>query len=246
MRSRSKGFSLIELILSGIIGMLIVAGAYALYTTARLDQKTKQTVDLVSELLQSAQAITTTSTQFKIENADGSGSRDVQVEDIVNAKGGMGEFPDYTVLNGTNISHPLGGDISMLTESSAPTTNDLVAITLTDIPDGQCTILLSRLTDLNIYDLYVDDKLVALEPAATANAIGRDDVNARQASTICREGGDTVTIKIRQLKELNISKMRFGPYAATMSASEAAFLNPLYARQETAFALREEAQLAIP
>lgn len=241
-----KGFTLLEIILASIISLSIMAGAFAVYKKAQADQNTKDTYEIVKALFVDAQAISSTRNDFWLDNAGG-GTRAINVAELVAAKGSVEEYPRGAFLiDATTMSHPLGGRLIVQSQTSGSGVRDLIEVRLFDVPRQQCPLLLARLINANIYDMYVDNRLVGLAPAATANALGRDEVRMDHATTLCSNVGRYVTIRARQLKEINYSKMRAGPFGATMSASEAAVLGPLYARQEVAMAARETAQLAIP
>ena len=227
------------------IGMLIAGTAYTIYRSAKNDQLVKQTYDIGDTIFQDAQDITSTENVFVIDNVGG-GSHDVTVGDLVNAKGGIENFPKGTILVDTaTLGHPFGGDILVTAESTNGTDKDLIALEFTEIPDGQCLHFLSKMSASSVYDMYVNGNLVGLTPAATASSIGRDQVRMDQASALCDEE-NYVDIKVRKLKEIRYNKMRAGPYGSSMSTGESAVITPLFNRQEAALTAREAAQLAIP
>lgn len=243
---KQKGFTLIELLLSSMVGLLIAASAYAVYKSAKADTEVKKTYDLVDVLFRDAQLITVNKTVFTVDNVGG-GEHDLTIADLLNAKGGIDELPNGTFLvNGTTISHPMGGDLTVSSQSSTGVgAKDLVEITLTQVPRRQCTHFLSRVVNANVYDMYVNNQLVGLFPAADANSIGRSEVRPEHASGLCA-ANQYSTIRVRQLKEIHYSKMRASPYGPFMSTQESANITPLYNRNEAALTAREAAQVAIP
>lgn len=242
---KNLGFSLLELMMSLTIGMLIMATAYSVYRSAKNDQLVKETYDIAIDLFQAAQDVTMTKTVFEIDNVGG-GTHDVSVGDLVNARGGIEEFPKGIVLvNTSTLGHRFGGNITISSESSNGTDKDLLALEFAGIPKGQCLQFVAKLGSSPVYDIFVNDNLVGLAPEATASSIGRSEVRYDQASQLCSEES-LATIKVRQLKEIHYSKMRAGPYGSSMTPEEDAIITPLYNRQENALLSREAAQLAIP
>lgn len=241
--TRSKGFTLLELLLSATIAMFVIYGVYTVYKQGVRDQRTKETVDLVKILLDDAQAVTSTKTVFEVDSSTGA-PHPIDMSDLLNARGGILEYPGYTgLVDGSTLTSPLGGEVTLAMNSSAPNAKDLVAITITRVPVRACSGLLSRLTSANVYDMFVNGNLVALTPARTADSIGREEVNMDKAVNLCT--GASVDVTVRQLKEIHTASMRWGPYGAKMTASEEAALKPLHLRQEAALDAREAAQMGL-
>ena len=119
---------------------------------------------------------------------------------------------------------------------------DLLAITLTQVPSKACNQLIGTLAP-QMYDTYINTTLVGLDPAPSAAGPGRRGVRYTQAAPLCDHA--TNTLVFRWLKPLDFNTLRSYPQTTVMTAAEQACLQPQYTRVQDANTAREAAQLAL-
>jgi prepilin-type N-terminal cleavage/methylation domain-containing protein len=249
---RSRGFTLIELLLAIGISLLIAVGVLRVYQSTDRDTKVKETYSLVELLLKQANLVTALSNDYTVPQSGGSTatlSTTLLLSSVgANTPATTTLYPVGTSVSSTEIFHPFNGHATVQTESSVPGGDDLVAVRLEEIPQAACLSLLQRMSSAGLYDMWVDagsaPHLVALSPAATANAPGRQEVVISKAVPLCN-AADRSTLTFRMLKPVDITSMRRTSFGDSLSAEEIARIQPLYDRQQAAMAAREAAQLSL-
>ena len=234
-----RGFSIIELLMAITIGLLLIIGVYQVYRENLADTQAKQMADAVRVLLRDAEHVTATRQDFRI---DDSGSiRALTINDIMTFR--SNELPPGLNMNGTNVRNSWGGLVSMTSTNIGAFSHGLMRVRMAGVPSEVCLRVLSQLAGEN-YDMFVGADLVGLSPAADADGPGRNTLRFPQAAPLCASAA-TVTMDFRVLKDIKYTSLRRTPFD-TMTAAETTRVNTWYAHSETALALRETAQLAIP
>lgn len=254
--SLSRGFTLVEFMLALVLGMLVVAVGLSVGYQHAQDVKAKEAGQSVLQVR---------------DLADSAFSMNIG---YITSDGILANLPDlYTldnrlplgVVNGnadpiakpaaTDLKNEWGGQFSVGVESSTTTAtpacqpgpagpaHDLLTITLDQVPSSVCVGMITQVAP-QMYDTYVNNKLVALTPAPGNGVPGRRAVDISKAGPLC-SAGPTATLKFRSLKPLMPSSLRGNPLTTTMTATEAACVQPQYTRVENAMAAREAAQAAL-
>lgn len=250
--SKSKGFTLLELLLAIGISLLIAVGVFNTYRSIDRDTKVTQSAALVEMLFRQGNNITAQNNNFTVPRAggaDASLSTSLFLADL----GGNSEavsrlFPSSVTVTPTEIYHPFGGLTHIQTESSLGSANDLLAIKLERIPSRACLSLLQRVAPQGVYDMWVsaagDNRLVALLPARTEQSPGRNTVSVAKARTLCNRAS-YVDITFRIIKHVDLPTMRRKNFGTSLSPEELARMEWLYNRQVAAMEAREAAQMSL-
>lgn len=253
MASRSvRAFTLLELMMTAVIGMLIMASVYYVYSATNRDATAREAASLVSFLNNTADQATAASSSYTITNAAGA-SNPIGVGDVINAFANLqGNVPIGSDDTGAAIISPYGQAVTISVTSSAGTANDLFTIDMPNVPKNACLQVMERvLGATSVYDMYVNGALVPLDPPPTKDASGnvvapgRINVRMDLAAPMC-VGAAYDTIRFRKIKDINFTTLRRQQLGSTLSATEAAFIDPLYARTTAAMTAREAAQAAFP
>lgn len=266
MRSRhtnrrvTKGFGLIEVLLVLAIAAIITALAIRQFHEQSETQEALTAAagivrleDIANQLYANSLGydqtyVTPTSTQPFTYNGSGA----TAPADMVTLYESQATWP--TAFNvalpasGTptdaDFTSPWGGAVTVGTASTDGVTQDLLTITLASVPPDVCTTLLSILAP-DQYSTTVNGNLVGLSPPPDAAGNGYTQVNWSQAGPLCNAStGNTIVFSV--LKPLNFFNLRHPIVTPTLSPTEAAMLNPEYARVINAIAARNAAQGALP
>ena len=243
-KKHQLGFTLLELLMTAVIGMLIAYTAFEFYHVALVDQEVKETADLINFTSNTVNTATATSGNYDIVNAAGT-SNPISTADIITALGGdTSDFPIGVTVSGNTIYHPFGDLMNVSVDSSSPGADDILHLDFLNIPKDACAELLEKVAQTS-YDMSVNGNLVGLTPPSSAAGPGRGDIRVYQAAPLC-SANPTSTITIRILKEINFSQLRVQPFAPVLNPKESLLIMPLYTRQQNALSAKETAQLAIP
>ena len=243
-KNKSKGFTLIEVMLSLGIMMLVIIMVYSAYNIAMRDVRVRQTTDLLDMVFNTTQYMTNTRTDFLIEESPTS-TRSISIAEVINMRQSIDDFPSGSFVDFSNgiLYHPFGGEVELTTSSSIPGAFDLAQITITEVPRNVCLRIMVRMAPM-VYDMHTNGNLVGLGPEPNADDIGRSELRVDQASPLCQRENN---IQFRVLKEINFANLRHRlfPFGPSMTPEESAFITPLFDRQQDALAAREAAQLAL-
>lgn len=239
---RNQGFTLIEFMLAVGVGVGITAAVWAAYLPRQRSHETSRARDAIFEIIaQSNKAYAAQAGFFTLN--DGGTQVPIEFNEYVNA---IRSTPTILVADSEGgFTHLWGGDWELSADSSTCATDcayDLITQRLTDVPPWACVQLVNTSSQY-VYDTHVNGDLVALLPAPTETAPGRNETNAAQVVDLCSENENELVF--RDLKEINFTHFRQLPMTSTLLPGEAAALNPQYARVLAAMADREAAQNAL-
>lgn len=264
----SQGFTLLELLLAIGISLLIAVGVFRTYQSIDRDTKIKQTASLSETLFRQANYITAQgsmdcvapvscptdpnplSTMSKCATYTvpqvGAAEATLSTSLFLTSIGGNTEavsrlYPSGITVTDTEIYHSFDGNVQIQTESSVGSANDLVALRFEDIPSKACLSLLQRVAPLGLYDMWVSNSLVAMGPAPTTHAPGRNIVSVAKTRPLCN-ANSRVDITLRMIKPVDLTTMRRRDFGTALSDCEVKRIQPLYDRQRAAMDARENAQ----
>lgn len=239
----ARGFTLVEFILALLVGMLVIIGVLALYYERTQILNGQRTVTAIQTLQETANNGYPNSSGFTTQ-ADGAGTV-ASMGELLTISGGV--LPEGVVESDGTYKNRWGGGFSVSVESTDGVPgvhNDLLVIELNAIPPGPCAAMVGKLAAA-MYDTTVNGALVGLAPEATVEATNRNEVRYDQMMPLCT-AGESNTIRFRALKEFHYASLRAHPFMNTFNATEAALIQPHYARIEAALANREAEQVALP
>ena len=238
-----RGFSLIELMLSMTIAIFITVAVYWGYSVMRDDQRVQETYALIDLLINDAAMASFSSSDFQVRDASGNPTA-LNNAAVLAIRANESEYPSGTSFDGDLIYHPFDGTVTISTNSTDGSTQDLIRVDVENVPTKACLRLLSKFSGA-MYDMYVNDNLVGLAPEATEGSVGRSELRPEQAAPLCNEDS-RVEVSFRKLKDINFSEMRVKPIGNVLNADEQAKIQPIYDRYQNAMDDREAAQLALP
>lgn len=250
----SRGFTLIEFIIALVLGLLIVAVGLSVGFGRAQDANAQELQSAITQVRQTAdgayaQSIGYVTSDGVPVSGPGLFALDNRLPEGVVNTAPSGSPTAAQIQNGWGGAFSLG--VESTTASATPAcaagpsgaANDLLTITVDKIPSKACITLLSGLAP-QMYDSYVNGKLVALSPGPGNGVQGRSGVNVSQAGPLC-SAQPVASIKFRSLKPVNIADLRSNPMTSTMTATEQACVTPQYNRIQNAMAAREAAQSAL-
>ena len=252
MLRRSKGFTLIELLLAVGISLLITVGVFRAYKATDRDTRTQESIALLDTLFDQVVQVTAQRNDFTVPQVGGAPAT-LSTQILLDSVGANSEasqllYPIGSTIDGNQIIHPFDANVQVSTQSSVSGANDLAAIRMENVPRAACLNLLQRMSTYGLYDMWVEtggaNQLVALDPVATTDAPGRNNVVIAKVNPLCNRGPQS-TLTFRLLKHVDISSMRRVSFGNTLSPEELARIQPLFDRQQAAMAAREDAQLAL-
>lgn len=238
MRKFNTGFSVLELMMVMVIGVAVATLSWTVYRSARVEMKVNQQADLFRYLMTSADSITMTSNGYQIPN--GTSTTPITASAIINLTGTQNMFPAGSSGIGSTIYGPLG-QVTVSTDSSAGSINDLFVVSTALLPSKECLGLVIKMAP-GIYDIRVNNNLVKLTPEPANGALGRSDAEPAQVATLCANATNTVVV--RKLKSINFAAMRHDGFGS-FTGNEETVITPLYNRTEAAMSAREAAQSAL-
>lgn len=255
-RSLSRGFTVIEFMLALMLGMLVVAVGLSVGYQHAQDVKAQEVGQAILQVRADADAAYSMSIGYVTMDGTQANLPDLYVLDNRLPMGVVNGNPDPAAKPAVaDLTNEWGGQFTMGVESSTNTAtpacsaapvgpaHDLLTITVDKVPSSVCMSLITQLSP-QMYDTYVNGQLVALTPPPGNGVPGRRAVDVTQAGPLC-SASDVATIKFRSLKPLMPSSLRGYPLTSTMTAAEAACVQPQYDRVENAMAARETAQNAL-
>ena len=199
---KSKGFSLIELMLSLGVGAIIVGAVWWKFNNFQTGFRAQQHSNAVKFIMDGADNVYAHNVEFATVN-------DAGTKTLANASRVMtaitGEVPAEIYLNGANYQHYWGGNWTVSTASSTGALQDLLAVQLTNIPEVVCRDMIVSLAP-EMYDVRVNNNLVSLEKNDNQTPVWRSTVNLTKSYPLCRSGNNTLIF--RKLKELNLAELR--------------------------------------
>ena len=183
---QQQGLSLIELLLvlaafAVMLTLIFVGNKWRTVHTQSLEAE-----DSIVALFKSAQNVM--SNQINFTNLS------------MSTISGLRDFPSV-LGSGSTYHMPWGGSVTIGPSSSPADTNDLVAITMTNVPIGQCQQIATVISP-KIYDTTINGQVVALTPPPTTEMPGRANVDFSKLQADCT---DSNTMVFRQLKNLDPS-----------------------------------------
>jgi len=151
-------------------------------------------------------------------------------------------MPTSGALTASNFGDLWNGNLVVGTGSTDGSTQDLLTISISQVPGDSCIQLLAALAPVQ-YATTVNGNLVPLSPPPDAQGNGYNQVKWSQAAPLCLNNNNTMVFSL--LKPLNFFTLRNLTAQATISTSDAARVDPEYARIQAAIAQRNAAQAGL-
>lgn len=211
LRSRNKGFMLVELIMTLGIGAIIAVSVWAVYSERQVLTRGTETGLAVEQLIFQADASYTSSIEYT------QGGNPITMQALSFSMDN--ELPRGVEREGATYVNRFGGTWSLGTASSISTTlQDILVVTATDIPRSECQVIMSHVAPF-VYETYVNGTLVHLHPMTPADGDSRNSVNLEQAMPLCQ--GASNTMVFHHLKDLKLPDLRrYHPYADDLTDEE--------------------------
>ena len=246
---REKGLALVELIITLGIGALIATSVWVAFAERRVISTGSTQAFAVTDLMDLADRSYASSIGF---STGGSGaSQSISLDQL--AASAQNDLPAGVSVAGGGDVNDFGGAWTVTAESTnGGTTLDLVRIQATNIPRGQCRVMLQQVSPF-IYDTRVNGTLVGLErTAGNSTLTTRNSLNFAQALPLCQA---TNTMQFRRMKAMKLTDLRrIQPFPSTLTPEERG-LQPSFSYQENyqfhydrvqaALSAREAAQAAL-
>lgn len=232
----NKGFSVFELMLAMTAGAFFTYLAFSGYNMWQRQSRVMQQSDMFYYIKTTADSVTAGRSDFRIP----SGNSGIDLTDNSFSSFRGTNIPTGFSLNASGAYEGPFGTVALATESSAGTASDLLSMSVSGVDQKSCMALLANMAPV-AYDMYVNNSLIGMSPAPTADSLGRSEINVAHAGQLCANNS---TVKIRILKEVNFNILRHSGHG-TFTPAEANIIVPLYTRMETAMTARENAQSAL-
>lgn len=245
---RQKGLALVELIITLGIGSLIAIAVWAVYAERRVISTGTTQAFAVTDLMDAADRAYASSVGFA---TDEGGSQPISMDRLAAAI--QNDLPAGVYVSGASYVNTFGGTWTVTAESTnGGTTLDLVRVQTTNVPRGQCQVMLQQVAPF-IYDTRVNGSLVGLErTAGNSTLTTRNSLNFAQALPLCQASN---TMQFRRMKSMRLTDLRrIKPFPSALTDEERG-LSPSfsyrenyqfhYTRVQNALAAREAAQAAL-
>ncbi|MFK4705762.1 type II secretory pathway pseudopilin PulG [Roseateles asaccharophilus] len=181
-RTKQRGITLGETLLSMVIGGALVVGAYAFYTKANGDVRAQQTADGVNQI------ITGIKDRYgALGGFSGINNAGVIANTLV---------PKTFAVSGTTINSPYGSNSAV---TVAPTDGgSTFTVTVTGLPTSACSVVVSRIDSATTglgagATAPAEGTLATAATATTIKAIG-GALDVAKTMTQCADGGALVQV----------------------------------------------------
>lgn len=222
---KQNGFSLVEIILYLMVVFAVLVTIFVWYKKYSEDVTAQRTVEEIKTIIASSESLT-------INQDDYAG---VTLSALYQSQA----LPTR-VSNGTVYKTPWGGDYTLATMNSATGTDDLLVITITNIPQQGCSRIMSSMAT-SLYSMTINNKTVALTPAASNGAWNRNNIDFSKAGTLCTTDNKLI---IKKLKEFDTMKY-LNPATSVLSSTQTAYVTQERARITAAMQARENVQAGL-
>ena len=242
---KQSGFSLIELLLALAIGVIVMSGVYAAYQGKVDDAQVTVLAAGIDTLIYKANMAYSSNADY----TSGSPAVAITAQTLNDTAGGL---PSAFIVNSvasSGFNNYWGGNATLsVSSTNGGSVNDLLVITLDQIPSSVCTEIVALIAP-RMYDTNVNNALVGLMPARTSAALGRNSIRVGQVVPLCINATNVLTF--RYLKPVNYSLFRSLPATETflpgpVGADQNTAITANFNRIENAMNARETAQTAIP
>lgn len=223
---KKKGFTLTEVILVMVVMAIVLVTGFAVYNSQMNDAKSKQVVQQVNMILNSAKTI-------YASNANYSGVTMAVLNDSQSLP------PE--LQNSSSYYNPWKGSYVISSTSSTSGTSDILALTTTSIPQTACARIVGSLAP-GLYMIYVNGTAAALTPAADSNGWNRYDVNYGQVTTLCKNKTNTLIFQFLKPFDANAY---INPTLNTLTTDQATFVDSERTRIKNAMQKRETIQVSV-
>lgn len=246
---QSRGYALIELIITLGIATIIAATVWQVYGERQILSRGTNTSLAVETLIANADSAYAS----QIEFATNAGGTVTPVNMTRLAHAIDGDLPSGVEPDSGVFYNRFGGTWAAGADRTDPTGPlDLLTLTITDVPRGECQVILANVAPF-VYDTRVNGTLVHLLPMTPADAPLRNSVDLEQGMPLCVARN---TMVFRHLKRLELPDLRrMHPYGHAGLTEEEQGLHPSwryqesflehYNRLEAAADAREAAQVAL-
>lgn len=249
LRRREKGLALVELIITLGIGSLIALSVWVAFADRKVISTGATHAFAVTDLMDMADRSYASSIGF----STGTGTAALPVSLDRLAASAQNDLPAGVSVSGAAYENNFGGGWTVTAESTnGGATLDLVRVETTNIPRGQCRVMLQQVSPY-VYDTRVNGNLVGLErTAGNSTLTTRNSLNFTQALPLCQA---TNTMSFRRMKSIRLTDLRrIQPFPSTLTEEEQG-LRPSFSYQESyqyhydrvqaALATRESEQAAL-
>ena len=164
---KQQGFTLTELMLALVVIALLIGGIFGLMKIVKSDQEVTQLKSAILTINSKVMGFAAGTGQYGTGNLNNV---------LIQAK----EVPDFFVVSGTTITHPVGGtNGQVIVEGRGP----LYAITVTGLKKEDC---INFLTGLNGFKrIYVDTSSAAPANVTTGGTV--PPISKNTAVTLCSQ-----------------------------------------------------------
>ena len=140
----------------------------------------------------------------------------------------------------SNYRNPWGGDYTLSTMNSPSGTNDMLVITIANVPQQACTRVMGSLAP-RLYSMAINNKIEALTPAAASGAWNRNNIDFTKAGVKRKKDN---TIQIKKLKEFDTMKY-LNPATSELNSTQFNYVAQERARITAAMQSRENTQTGL-
>lgn len=222
------------------VGIAIMAVVFSAYASKSDQTRVTQSVDAINRLIDVADRAYANRVGYDQLNA----SNVLEPVTLSRLREAAKELPDaIPERSDGSTANPWNGVWEVGSDSTDGATADLLTVRMDQVPTAACIQLVGLLAP-TLYDTQVNGELVGLEPARTAESLGRSQTRPGMLSARCAQDSNDLTF--RYLKPVDYTFLRGQPLTSTLTSAESAAITPSYTRIEAAMVAREAAQVALP
>lgn len=218
---KQNGFSLVEVILYITVAFAIMVSVFMTYKKYNEDLNAQKMVAEVDNIIDATESYTISQNNY------------VGVTLPL-----LSQSQSLTPrLSGGQYKTPWGGDYTLATMNSSSGNNDLLVITISNVPQQGCSRMVSAMAT-RLYSVAINNKIVALTPAASGGAWNRNNIDFTKAGSLCQNNN---TIQVKKLKEFDTMKY-LNPATSELSSTQLTYVTQERARITAAMQSRENVQ----
>ena len=198
---RSRGYSLIELILTLGIGSIIAMAVWSVFGERQVLVRATKQAQAVHSIFYQADRAYASSIEFTVGDGAG-GVLPLNLERLSVAA--RGDLPAELIGDPGDFTNEWGGRWTLSTGSATGAFQDLAILETDQVPQSECRMMLQQVSPF-IYDTYVNGSLVGLQ-LNEADSLYRNSLNFTQALPLCQGGNNT--LRFRKIKDINLTELR--------------------------------------
>ncbi|HCJ8466341.1 TPA: prepilin-type N-terminal cleavage/methylation domain-containing protein [Escherichia coli] len=221
---RQKGFSLVEIILYITVAMVIMVSVFMTYQKYNEDVKAQRMVSELDAIIDAAESYTISQNNY--------------AGVTLNLLAQSQALPPRLISN--YYRNPWGGDYALSTMNSPSGNNDMLVITIANVPQQACTRVMGSMAT-RLYSMAINNKIVALTPAAASGAWNRNNIDFTKAGVLCQKDN---TMQIKKLKEFDTMKY-LNPATSELNSTQLTYVAQERARITAAMQSRENTQTGL-